>query len=283
MRKQTILKILFISVVATLLIHAVPLYSQQTEPPQVKRTAILLTPEKEDGKLEITFHYGTWSLNPIKATFEEDLTRALANEIRREVSNQAGAYTQDLVRGDFTHTLAFTTTGSHYGLEIRYYPKGRKGPFSLGFSVEKTIMTMTVAGLVNQTFTDGTYGEVDAAGTLEFKPLSTNLSFRWDMAPKWSVSPYFVFGLGIAPLNGTISYDFTGTYYWSGQSASLSDTGAKTFKEAEEGSDFNLPNIFIVGHVAFGVRANIASHFVLLVEGGFWDGIVFRGGLGIRF
>ena len=282
MKNQNKLKFLFIAVIVGLFFLSTFLHAQQPEQ-QIRGKAILLTPEKEGGKLEITFHYGTWSLNPIKATFEEELTRSLAHEIRREITNQADAYTQDLVRDDFTHTLVFNATGSHYGIEIRYFPKGRKGPFSLGFSLEKTNMTMTVAGLVNQVFTDGTYGEVDATGTLELKPLSTNLSFRWDMAPKWMVSPYFVFGLGIAPLNGTVSYDFTGTYYWTGGSASLSDTGSKTFKEAEEGSGFNLPNIFIVGHVAFGLRANIASHFVLIAEGGFWDGIVFRGGLGFRF
>lgn len=282
MKKQNKLKILYVAVIVILFFIHSPLHAQQTGP-EMKGKAILLTPETEEGKLEITFHFGSWSLNPIKGTFEDELTQSLANELRREVTNQAGSYAQNLVRGDFTHTLAFSTRGSNYGIEIRYYPKGKKGQFSLGFSLEKTNMTMSVAGLVNQVFTDGTYGEVDALGTLELKPFSTNLSFRWDMVPKWIVSPYFVFGLGLAPLNGTVSYDFTGTYYWSGGTASLSDSGTKTFRESEEGSGFNLPNILIVGHVAFGLRANIASGFVLVVEGGFWDGIVFRGGLGYRF
>ncbi|MCJ7680057.1 MAG: DUF748 domain-containing protein [Candidatus Aminicenantes bacterium] len=282
MKKHIMLRLLYASMTVVLVFSCFPLNAQQADP-QIRGTAILLTPEKEDGKLEITFHYGTWSLNPIKATFEEELNRSLANEIRREITNQVQAISPNLIRSDFTNTLAFDSSGSHYGLEIRYYPRGKKGQFSIGFSVEKTSMLMSVAGTVTQPFTDGTYGEVEATGTLELKPLSTNLSLRWDMAPKWIVSPYFVFGLGIAPLTGNLSFDFTGTYYGTGETASLADTGTKPFKEAEEGSDFNLPNIFILGHVAFGLRANIASHFVLIAEGGFWDGIVLRGGLGVRF
>jgi hypothetical protein len=271
------------SVIVVLFFSCSLLNAQQAADPQIRGTAILLTPEKEDGKLEITFHYGTWSLNPIKATFDEELNRSLANEIRREITNQAGTIGQNLVRGDFSHTLAFDSSGSQYGLEIRYYPNGKKGQFSIGFSFEKTIMLLSIAGTVTQPFTDGTYGEVEATGTLELKPFSTNLSFRWDMVPKWIVSPYFVFGLGIAPLTGNLSFDFTGTYYGLGETASLADSGTKTFKEVEEISDINLPNIFVVGHVAFGARANIDSRFVLIAEVGFWDGIVFRGGLGYRF
>ena len=249
---------------------------------RLEETAKILKPAIED-KFEVSLHFSSWSLNPIKSLFESDLVDPLSKEIRREIANQVRDVAPGLIRMDYEQSLAFDSSGSNIGIEIRYYPKGRKGAFSLGFSLEKTNMQMNISGTVKQFFNDGTYGEVKANGTVKIKPFSSNLSFRWDMAPSWMVSPYFVLGVGIAPLTGDLNYDFTGTYHWAGPSETLEESDSKSLKSAEEEMDFNIPNIFVIVHMAFGLKAEIASHLILKVEAGVWDGFILRGGLGIRF
>jgi len=249
---------------------------------QLKGEAKLLDPGVK-GKFEVSFHYSYWSLNPVKSLFESSLVDTLSKEIRQEIANQARAVAPGLVRTDYEHSLAFDSSGSNFGLEIRYYPKGRKGAFSLGFSLEKTSMQMSIKGPVKQFYNDGTYAEVEAEGIVAIKPFSSNLSLRWDMAPSWMVSPYFVLGVGIAPLSGNFDYHFTGTYFWAGPSETLEESESMSLKSAEEEMDFNIPNIFVIVHMAFGIRAEIASHLVFKVEAGVWDGFMIRGGLGVRF
>ena len=262
------------------LIGGPSLSAQQTETSN-KAVVKLVQPITE--RFEISVHYSSWSLNLIKATFEEELVDSISRRIRSEIANQARAVAPFLVRTDFNHSLGFDSSGSNYGVEIRFYPKGRGGSFSLGFTLEKTSMTMAIQGPIRPDFADGTYAEAEATGTLKLSPFSTHLNFRWDMVPKWIVSPYLVFGLGLAPLSGDVSYEFGGTYHWSGPTHTVEDYDAKSIKEAEELIDFNIPSILVVFQLAFGIRADIASHFVLLAEAGVWDGIMLRGGLGIRF
>jgi hypothetical protein len=185
--------------------------------------------------------------------------------------------------GDYSQDLLLKSSGPTYGLEIRYRPGGENGVLSLGFSLERTHMRFSLEGTVRQEFVDGSYGEVEADAFIDLSPLTTNLSLRWDVNPRWLVTPYFVFGLGVAPLTGNIGYSFDGVYKWSGPDETLTSSYDKTFQEAEEEIDFNLPNIFILLQMHVGIRVNIISGLILRIEGGIWDGFAYRAGLGFRF
>lgn len=234
-------------------------------------------------KLEIEIHYGQWTLDPIKGLFEEDLKKDLGKEIRKEVTNQIRDSHPGIEQGNYTQTLVFDSEGTNFGIELRYYPHGQEGAFSFGFSVEKTTMRVSVDGDVKQEFVDGTHAQVEAFGSLEISPWTTNISLRWDLRPTWRVTPYAVIGLGLGNLVGEMSYNYTGHYRWSGPDETIEDSETKTLKEAEEEVDFNIPNIFVILQTHLGVRIRVVDHFHLRLETGLWDGLLFRGGLAYRF
>jgi hypothetical protein len=255
------------------------LNGQQIE--RVKLAELIKNPG--GGKFEFSAHYGQWSLNPLQNLFERELVDAIGDEVRDEVRSQVNSIQPGLVAEEFSHSLAMNSSGSNFGLEIRYYPRGRMGAFSFGLSIEQTQMRMAVSGLLRQDFASGAYAEVDAEGYIELSPITTNISVRWDFVPRWFVSPYIVFGLGVAAMEGDLGYSYDGTLEWAGPAEPLIDTYTRPVREAEEEMDINIPNIFVLLQMNLGIRAVIMKHLTLHVEAGFWDGIVLRGGLGVRF
>jgi hypothetical protein len=246
----------------------------------------LIFDEGLSGKIEVAVYYGHWSLNLFKGLFEERLFNRIEKDIKKELLDQV-----QIIRGDrdidtanYGQTFTFDSGGPNYGLEIRFYPQGREGAFSLGFSIDKTRVRLTIQGDVRQDFNDGSYAEVkDAVGEFTLNPLFTNLNFRWDFKPDWRVTPYFIFGLGVAALNGDVSYNYTGSYRWGISEAEVGKSDTKPIKEVEEDSDENLPNIIPLLQLNLGVRAEVIPHLHLRAEVGIWDGFVFRAGMAYRF
>jgi hypothetical protein len=235
------------------------------------------------GKLEIDVHFGYWTLDVVKGLFEEDLIQSLSDEIANEIAIEINESGYNIVKTGHGQSLLFSSSGSVYGFELRFYPGGRYSSFSLGISIEKTRMEAIVEGPVNVQFNDGSYAEMEAMGVVELNPLFTNLSLRWDIKPEWMVSPYFVFGLGVAALDGEVRYNYNGTYYWAGGTEIHEDEDSRDIKEAEEDADFNLPNILPLLQVSIGVRAEVIPHLHLKAEAGIWDGFIFRGGIAYKF
>lgn len=234
-------------------------------------------------RFDISFHYSRWTLDLIKSWFEEDLIKALSDEIRDEITAQIGGTYTGLDRGDYEQTLAFDSGGSNYGLEIRFYPRGREGAFSLGVSFEKTNMRMSVIGDLTQTYSNGTFAEAAAEGRIEFNPFTTNLSFRWDLMPEWRVKPYLVLGLGIGVLDGKVSYIYDGTYTWNGGTDKIGDEDIRTLQELEEEIEFNIPSVLPIFQLNLGVQAEIIPHMHLKAEAGIWDGFILRAGVVYSF
>ncbi len=235
------------------------------------------------GKLEIEIHYGYWTLDPIKGLFEADMTQELSDEIAEEIGIQIIESGYNIVRVGHDHNLSFDSSGSVYGFELRFYPGGRYSSFSLGVSIDKTHMKASVEGPVTVRFNDGTYAEMESVGVIDLNPLFTNLSFRWDIKPEWIVTPYVVLGLGVAALNGEVSYNYDGTYYWAQGTENYQDEDIRDIKEAEEDSDVNLPNILPLLQINLGVRGEVIPHLHLRAEIGIWDGIIFRAGIAYKF
>jgi len=239
--------------------------------------------EEKRGNWEIDVHFSLWSADPMMGLFEGRVNEEIEEQLSKEISNQIRENHLSLIKADYEQSIVLDTSGSNYGLEIRFYPKGRGSSFSLGLSIEQTRIKLSFQGQARQDFTDGSYGDADAEGIFETTLFSTNLSFRWDMKPSWRVTPYFVFGFGLAPLKGEFSYSYLGNYNWAGPPESIQDSESKTLKELEEEIDFNIPNIFPILQLNFGVKGEVAPNFYLKAEAGFWNGFLFRGGLAFRF
>jgi hypothetical protein len=267
--------------VMVFLVFVQSVYSQQDNPEE--ELPRLVFDEGIAGKLEIEVHYGYWTMDLFKGLFEKDLVDELSDEIADEITIQIGesGYNINSIRQE--HTLAFGSSGSDYGFELRFYPGGRYSSFSLGISIEKMRMKATVEGPVTVQYDDGSYAEMDAIGVIDLNPLFTNLSFRWDIKPGWIVSPYFVLGVGVAALNGEVSYEYSGTYYYSGGTEGYEDSDSRPVKEAEEDSDVNLPNILPLLQINLGLRAEIVPHLHIRAEAGIWNGLILRGGVAFKF
>jgi hypothetical protein len=254
---------------------------QETEVP-------LIFDEGISGKIEVAVHYGSWSANLFKGLFEGGLFDRIEKEIKEELLSQVRSIRKNdhphISTANYDQTFGFDSGGPNYGLEIRYFPQGREGAFSLGVSLDKMKIRMTVEGEVKQDFDDGTSAEVkDAIAEFTLNPLFTTLSFRWDFKPGWRVTPYFVFGVGMASLSGEVRYDYIGTYKWQVFEREVGESETMSIKKAEEDSDTNFPNILPLLQINLGVRAEVIPHLHLRLEAGIWDGFAFRAGVGYRF
>jgi len=239
--------------------------------------------EEKGGRFEIGVHFSGWSIDPAKGAFEDTLTKRMANEIRDDVTDRLRVvYGNKLSPSTYEHGLSLDSQGSNYGFEVRYYPLGRRGAMSIGLSLEKTKIKVMMKGPVTQRYTDGSVATVEGDAYVETNPLTTNLSFRWDFVPSWRVTPYFVLGLGIGPLEGTAAYVYTGTYRRGSAQNSLSGEEDKTFDDLREEGEIELDR-FILLHTALGVKGYVYEGLMLKAEVGFWDGLVLRGGLAYRF
>ena len=234
------------------------------------------------GHWEIGVHYSSWGLNLAKGLFEEALLKSASKEIRKNVNGQLGSITSGRpTPSSDSHGLLFDSEGTNYGAEIRFYPRGRRGSMSVGFSIEQTNVKLLMKGPVTQNYSDGSSATVEGDAVIETNPVTTHLSFRWDFVPSSRVTPYFAFGLGLGPLNGDVRYAYSGTYVRGGQQASITGDWLKSFDQLREDEDIAL-SLMIMAHVAFGLKAEVVRGIILQAEAGFWDGLIVRAGLAFR-
>ena len=256
--------------------------SIQTGPPSRTQRTFLPFSEWRD-KLEIEVHVSSWSLNPIlnmvSETLSDEVGKVVRDEIRREVRRKR----PDLQAAFDESDVVIGSSGSNTGFGFRIYPRGRSGAFSVGFSLEKTVMKATVDGAVTQVFLNGSRAVVDAQAYVEMRPWSTHMNFRWDFLPSRRISPLIVLGLGLARLDGVVGYSYTGTYFWEGPEETIGESDEKDFKTAEEEIGDSIPNILPFVQASLGLRAELFRGLSLRAEAGFWNGIIFRGGLSYRF
>ncbi|MGD8538073.1 MAG: hypothetical protein PVI66_05090, partial [Candidatus Aminicenantes bacterium] len=234
-------------------------------------------------------HYGPWTLKPFSNYFEDDLLSEISKQIRRRVNDEIENHLHYSI-GDkvssYDDDLTFSTSGYNLGFEIRFFPKGPEGSFSLGLSVERTKIKIRAEGPINQNYggeIQGASSTVEGFGYVTTDPLTMNLSFRWDTNPSWRVSPYFVTGIGLGTLLGEVGYEWTGSYQYQNRIDPTDGSDVLTLEEVEWETEENIPNIFYLFQLNVGVRARITPNFFINGEIGFWDGMIFRAGVAYGF
>jgi len=254
---------------------------------ETPKLRVVEAPEKGwplGGRLELSVHYSSWTVDPVTALFEDGLNEELGGAIQDEINEDLIKRYPGLVTGPFTSDMSFDSEGSNYGIELRYYVRGRAGTFSLGVSLEQTHIKFTLAGTARQEFTNGGLAVAEAEAAVETKPFSTNVSFRWEIgSPTARVKPYFTFGLGFAPLKGTFSFGYFATYTIGTASETFEDAQSKTFPELSEDLDFQIPDFLLIVQLHFGLKIEIFKGLFIQGEAGIWNGLLLRGGLGYRF
>ena len=245
------------------------------------------------GNFEFGFHYSKWSLNIIKGLIEDALSENMKSTFSDDFLTDIQQDYPGLSEDSYEQDVSFDSSGSNFGFEARWYPGGRHGSFSLGLSVEKTSMEVSIPKLsALMDMDDGSYYEADANASFIINPLSFHFSFRWDIIPSSPIHPYLTFGLGAA--TGTaldeaeFSYSYSGTYYEGGNSESYAGSETKTLTELkedmeDEGEDFFLPGFIPFIQLNLGLKGEITDNLHLLVDAGIWNGFLLRGGIAFRF
>jgi len=243
----------------------------------------VLPPPDRGGHWEMSGHYSSWSLSAVQSLFEKTLTDEVSKEIQGQIIKKAGRVQAGLLASNFRHGLGFGSDGSNYGFEIRYFSRGRTGTFSLGLALEKNDFTLTMNGPLTQEFANGAVAAVEATSTLVTSPFSAHVNFRWEAGTDAILIPYFTLGFGLAPLQGTLSYDFSGTFRKDAVVENIADSQEKTLADMSSDTDFRFPDILVILQLSFGLKVQMYRGMYFLGEVAVWDGVIFRGGLAFRF
>lgn len=235
------------------------------------------------GRFQVMFHASNWTIDPLLTIVEALVRDKIGEEIVGQVSGELTKKYFTLVEAGSEHALDFDSSGSNFGLEIRYFSRGWGGSFSLGLAFDRTSIRLALDGRVKQSFTNGTSVAAEAQGTLTTDLSSTVLSFRWDISPAARLTPFVILGLGITPFEGRVSYEYAGTYDAVIFKDTISGGEEKTFSELAEEQEFQLIDVFVVLQLALGLDIEIFKGLTGVVEAGFWNGFYLRGGLGYRF
>ena len=264
-----------------------PVAVQNPTPPQVTTLPLEQPPAagllRKGGNVEVQFHLSGWTIDPVIKIVEGMLAEKIGKEVLSKINQEVRSIHFALIAAGSEQDLTLDSSGSNFGLEIRYFSRGWPGSFSLGLSFDTTTVRLALSGRVKQSFTNGTSAEAEASGRLTLDLASTLINFRWDISPLSRLSPYFILGLGITPFKGVVNYEYAGTYNAFGFQESISDGDEMTLKELAEENDFKLLDVFVVLQLALGLDLEIYKGLTAIGEAGLWDGFYLRGGLGYRF
>ena len=252
---------------------------------------VLIPNLSADGHFELSFHYGTWNLNLIGDLVEDGLSEALESAFEDVILEKIQEDYPELQDPIYDQTVEFDSGGNNYGFEIRWYPGGHDGSFSLGVSVEKTKMEVDLTEVtMDMIFEDDSTFQGQAIGDVVLNPLTFLLSVRWDILPKSPVHPYITLGVGAAAFSSF--KDDIVTYSWSGEldvaggpTETYEESGTKTIEEIkeelEEDEDFPLSFLPFI-QLNLGLKGKITENIHLMVDAGIWNGFIIRGGIAIR-
>lgn len=250
-----------------------------------------------DGHFEFSFHYSRWTLNVIKGLVENMVSDALESDLKDRFVQKIQEDHPSLVESGYSQNVIFDAPGNNVGFELRFYPGGKNGAFSLGLAVEQSTMKVSFPELsANLQMTDQNTGETanfqgQAHGQFVIKPLSFHLNLRWELLPSKFISPYFTLGAGISTsksfFDASYEYGYIGTLILPDNSTEqYSDSDSKTLRQIKderlaEGKDFPL-NFMPIIQLNFGLRARISRMLNLTFDAGLFNGFLFRGGVALR-
>lgn len=259
---------------------------------------LAVSPLSAQGHFEFGFHYSRWSIDILRGMIEEGISDALETDLKDKFLEDIQSDHPYLNETSYSQDVAFDSSGNNFGFEIRWYPGGHDGSFSIGFSVEKTSMTVSLPevsaslSLKDDLTQEEASFQGDASGEFVIKPLSFHLSFRWDIIPSSIVHPYITFGFGAAGGtaldNAKVTYSYTGDLTVSGEDPEHYENGeTKSLKELkdeleEEGEDFFLPGFMPFIQLNLGLKGRLTENLYILVDAGIFNGFLIRGGVALR-
>jgi len=250
------------------------------------------------GNWEFGFHYSQWSIDIFRGLIEEGISEAMEENLRDMFLEDIQEDYPFLEETSYHQEVGFDSGGQNYGFEVRWYPAGKEGSYSMGFSIEKTFMRVSLTELsasmsLEDQITHQTasfQGSIDEA-RFEIRPLSFHLSFRWDIKPSWRWRPYITFGFGMAGAgaieNGEFNVSWSGRLNIAGDEEVYEGSESKTLEELREEMEEDEDEFFLPGFMPFvqlnlGLKGEVVDNLYLLIDVGIWDGLLFRVGIAYR-
>jgi hypothetical protein len=253
----------------------------------------------QGGHFELSGHYGRWTLNILGNTAEKLINDAIDTEIQDRILEEIQADYPNLSLTSYDQSLVFDSSGDDFGVGFRFYPRGHRGSFSLGVSVEKCTLkilpTATAMMSLEDTITSATAafnGTAEASAII--KAMSFLLTLRWDIFPSAAVHPYITFGGGISTSkaldDSTLAYSYSGQLTGSSiPTETVEGSESKTLRElrdealADEDVNFPIPNFLPFLQLNLGVKACLTKNIHVLVDAGVFDGFMASAGIALRF
>ncbi|MDD8031252.1 MAG: hypothetical protein PHQ25_04545 [Acidobacteriota bacterium] len=250
-----------------------------------------------DSHLEISLHYSYWTLNTVRGLVENMVSDTLKSDLKDRFVEQIQNNHPDFVEGSYDQDIDFDAPGHNLGLELRFYPKGQNGAFSLGLAVEQSTMKVSFPQviayleMIDEAVDQSAFFTAVANGEFVIKPLSFHLSMRWEFLPTKAISPYLTVGAGLSTsksfFNANYEYSYSGTLVLPDSSTEdYADSATKTLQEIKDerlakGKKFSL-NFLPIVQFNLGLRAKISGSLNLILEAGIFNGFLVRGGLAFR-
>jgi len=219
------------------------------------------------GRLEISAHYSSWGTGLVIVDPEGYITDAFTA---------------------YDGSIKLDPHGHNYGFELRFFPGGKQGSFSIGISYERNYFKADLSGSYTETIAGGTVTKT-GNGKIDLTPHSFNMDFRWEIMPRSRVHPYIGIGFGAGPLNGDVTFTTVTKTQIGDSSTTKTETEILTLKEAidnieaKQDKDLYIIKFFPIIHMNLGLRAEIRDNIYLLGEVALYDGFILRGGLAYRF
>jgi hypothetical protein len=252
----------------------------------------------QGGHFEFSGHYGRWTLNPLGSMAEKLVDDATSDEIRDRILDEIQSDYPNLNLLSYAQNVAFDSGGDNFGFSFRFYPRGRRGSFSLGVSVEKCTLKVLPTVEAQMALQDSITSDLAAfSGGAEasavIKALAFLLTVRWDIFPSATVHPYITFGGGVSTSkaldDSVLSYAYSGQLTGSAiPTETISGEETKTLRElrdealAEDETDFPIPNVIPFVQLNIGLKVRLAKSIHLFVDGGVLNGFIGRGGIAVR-
>jgi len=230
---------------------------------------LIIVPLFSSGNWEFGTHYSFWSIDIISPLVED--------------------FTPDIEGYDPSKaSLNFNSNGNNYGFEVRFFPGGETGSFSIGLSYERNNFKAKINGNYSDVNDDGFNYTASALGTVDLTPHSLNFSIRWELWPKKRVHPFLGFGFGLGSQKGLVTVqsrvvtNVSGIDVIENYSESWNFDDLREEYKKDNGKEFPV-SFFPIVHLNFGFRGKITDHLYLLAEIAIYDGLIFRGGVAYRF
>lgn len=248
----------------------------------------------QGGHWEFSGHYGLWTLDVLKSAGADLLSDSVDAYVRDQLLEAVNESFPTLRLSAYQQDLVFDSRGHDLGAGVRWYPGGRRGSFSLGLSVEKSLFKVSSALTARLDLQDSVSGQAavyngTVTGAARIDALSFLLSGRWDIIPSSPIHPYITVGGGISTSkaldDSSVAYTHVGQVTGSGIAPTTVSGGrTKTLRQLrdENATDVSLPNVLPFVQLNVGLKARLTRMLQAFVDVGFFDGFMATAGLAIR-